>query len=110
MAETYHILDINSVPPILLHTLIMGLRSNSRLIKAISGVREDTNTLLLARAVDALNFLAWTKTVDASHNRNKPESIFQAMMNPPEKKECGFSTAEEFERERERILERIRGR
>lgn len=104
MAETYQILDIYAIEPLLLHTLVTGLKSNSRFAKAISGVREDINTLLLARAVDALNFLVWTKTVDATHNRNRPDSIFQAMVHPEEKEEVGFTSAEEFEAERARIL------
>ncbi|EEF93193.1 hypothetical protein CATMIT_02144 [Catenibacterium mitsuokai DSM 15897] len=65
----------------------------------------DTQTILSALAVDYLALLAWSKTKDAQKNRNRPESIYEKLMNPVKKKQTeGFNSAEEFERARMQII------
>lgn len=73
---------------------------------AISGMRVNTETILLAKAVDSLNFLAWCKTKDAEKNANRPSSILEALLHPEkqEKETTSFNSSEEFEKERERVL------
>lgn len=65
----------------------------------------DTQTILSALAVDYLALLAWSKTKEAQKNRNRPESIYEKLMNPVKKKPAkGFNNAEEFEKARMQIL------
>lgn len=65
----------------------------------------DTQTILSALAVDYLALLAWSKTKEAQKNRNRPESIYEKLMNPVKKKQTkGFNSAEEFERARMQII------
>lgn len=54
--------------------------------------------------VDALNLLVWTKTKDATKGRNKPKSLYMELCEVHETK-GGFETAEEYEKEKQRILE-----
>lgn len=65
----------------------------------------DTQTILSALAVDYLALLAWSKTKEAQKNRNRPESIYEKLMNPVKKKQTkGFNSAKEFERARMQII------
>lgn len=87
--------------------LASGLRGFSRVLQAISG---DTVTLeqkLLAINADCLSWLVWSKTEDAEHNRNRPNSIFEVITGKEitEKENASFRTVEEFEEARARILE-----
>ena len=65
------------------------------------------NTLLLARAVDHLAFLAWTKTKDAANGRNRPKSVVGLLMGQEQNGgDCEvFDSAEAFEAARKQILE-----
>lgn len=65
----------------------------------------DTQTILSALAVDYLALLAWSKTKEAQKNRNRPESIYEKLMNPVKKKPTkGFNSAEDFEKARIQII------
>lgn len=101
LAETYGVLDYRGLPVPLLAALASGLRENSRIRQKMSGISVGQDTLLLAMAVDALNFLAWTKTKNAQHNRNQPKSIAQRLLKRPEpiakERIAAFNTPEEFE-------------
>lgn len=67
----------------------------------------DTQTILSALAVDYLALLAWSKTKEAQKNRNRPESIYEKLMNPIKKKPTkGFNRAEDFERARMQIIKK----
>lgn len=54
MAETYGIFDIKRVPASLAATLAVGLRDDSRVKMAKSGILVDNKTLLLSVIVDLL--------------------------------------------------------
>lgn len=67
----------------------------------------DTQTILSALAVDYLALLAWSKTKEAQKNRNRPESIYEKLMNPVKKKPAkGFNSAEDFEKARMQIIKK----
>lgn len=66
LAETYHVFDYRSMSVQLVAVLAAGLSDDLRVKRKISGMPISLNTLLLARAVDHLAFLAWTKTKDAA--------------------------------------------
>ena len=90
----------------------VGLRDSSRIKMKIIGVRAPNDTILLAQILDAVRWLQWTKTKDGERNRNKPESVaedFIVKEKPSKKKKKGiaFSSAEAFERERQRLLQLI---
>ena len=104
LAETYHIYDWRSFPIRFIATLACGLKSNSR-IKTIMGVPEnDTATLLLAVIADGINWLVWSKTEEAKHNQNKPESIYDKLIAAEEEETAAFNSADEFEAARAKIL------
>ncbi len=67
----------------------------------------DTQTILSALAVDYLALLAWSKTKEAQKNRNRPESIYEKLMNPVKKKPAkSFNSAEDFEKARMQIIKK----
>ena len=84
LAETYGILDWRALPLATAAALSAGLRENSRIRMKLSGMQATREELLLAAAVDRLSMLVWSKTKDAEHNRNRPESIFEKLAARPE--------------------------
>lgn len=108
MAETYHVLHYRELSPSLVATLCCGLSDDSRIKRKIAGVPAMQSTLLLAAAVDRLSFIAWSKTKDAEHGRNRPISIVESMMGKETEKEFEtYDSAESYEEARRRILEDI---
>lgn len=110
MAETYGILDWESVPVRKLATLSAGLRHDSRSMMALSGERIGLQESLFAMMADRLTWLCWAKTVDGQKGRNKPESILELLLGKTEhdSEVMSFSTSEEFKAERNRILSQIK--
>lgn len=107
-AEYYHIYDIYSLPALYLATLVKGLRHDSRLATFISGLDYTHSELMQAKIADELSFLAWSKTNDAKHNRNRPKSLLKLMLNNEDEKEAkGFNTPEEYESARDKILKEV---
>ena len=89
--------------------LTCGLRGDSRVLMAISGENTSIDTKLNAIIADNLSWLVWSKTKDGEHNRNKPKSIFDAITGNNEISQNNnvvkYSSIEEFEQARARILE-----
>jgi len=110
LAETYGVLDWKALPLTTAAALSAGLRDNSRIKMKLSGQRIDSDTALLAAAVDRLTTLVWFKTKDGVNNRNRPGSILSRLMAEEEKhgeKDCRtFRTPEEFEAARRKALNR----
>lgn len=107
LAETYGVLDYRALPVPLLATLSVGLRENSRCRMALSKTRVTTDTFLLAAVVDKLSLLVWSKSEDARHGRNRPQSIVRAIAgeNPQEHGDIlSFDSGEDFEAARARLL------
>lgn len=105
LAETYGIYDYERLPLSKVATFSYGLRDDSRIKIAMTDSKVSTDTLLLAAAVDQLNYIAWTKTEDAQHGRGKPKSVINALMNPQEQYDHEtFITAEDFIRKRNELL------
>lgn len=103
MAETYHILDIRSLPVRLLATLAAGLREGSRCSMALSETDVPSATLLSAAAVDRLGLLVWMLSEDGQSGKNRPASLVQALTGKGEDTQSDegqymtFDTAEEFD-------------
>lgn len=109
IAETYGIVGFEGLSVKRLATLCFGLRDNSRIKMLLSDTKVELNTILLASALDQLNFLSWCKTKDAEKNRNRPKSITQSLLKTETKQErdyCVYSTPEEFFEARKKLLER----
>ena len=99
LAETYGIYDMKSLPIVTVATFSIGLKGDSRIMRKIAGMKVDYLTLLQAAVLDRLSFLAWTKTKDAQHGLNRPESLVEKLMeNKKEPEYQTFSTGEEFDK------------
>lgn len=104
-AETYHILDYRSLPPALVAKLAAGLREDSRVKARLSGYQVTLDVILDALQVDYLAMLSWFQSEDGNKGRNRPESVYKLITERDKPKEyVGFSSAEEFRRARERLL------
>lgn len=105
-AEVYHIYDFRVVPVRLWATLLFGLGENSRVMKAYNKQQLPLNTMLLASMIDSLNKLVWLQTRDSQKGRNRPKSVLEMLMDKGKKDNNiqGFTSAEEFEKEKERLL------
>ena len=102
-AETYHILDFYALPVGTAARLAAGLRDNSRIKTKINGLNEPMEIFLLAEMVDTLHYLLWAKTKDGEKNRNRPKRLSEMMIHK-EKENAGFSSIDEFNAVRNRIL------
>ena len=99
LAETYHILNYKEYPPLLVGTLLIGLRDDSRVKMVISGLKMPIERYLTAKAVDELSFIAWTHTKDARQKKNRPKSILAALLGETKKEEYAtFKDMDEFQR------------
>lgn len=98
-AEYYHILDYRGLSPLLVATLLVGLRDYSRVKMKISGTKITLEQSLLARLVDNTSWLVWANSKDGQKNRNKPESVLAMLLTEEKQKECvGFNNAEDFKK------------
>lgn len=84
--------------------LCNGLKADSRLKMAISGTKVPLYIQLLAGCLDCLNWLVWSKSKKAQKNQDRPSSILKELMNPVQKDTQGFTTPDEFEKARQRII------
>ena len=100
LAETYGIYNYRALPLETLAVLSVGLRENSRIKMKLSGVTVTPDFLLLAKAVDLLGLLFWTKTEDAQKGINRPKSIVDMLTRTEKESDVlSFETAEDFEAE-----------
>lgn len=77
-------------------------------INKIYGKGTDTKTELLAIIADSLRTLVWFNSKDGHSGINRPESILQKLIDKHNnEKTQAFSTAEEFEAERERLRKEV---
>lgn len=106
LAETYHIFDMKELPVRKVALFSSGLRMNSRIKMKMSGLDYSFETILLAKAVDNLSVLVWSKTKDAQKNRNRPISICQKLFSSDNGSEnMIFDSGDDFERARRLIID-----
>ena len=106
LAETYQIYDYRQLPLKMVAVFSYGLRDDSRIKMSISKQPVPLDTMLLAGLSDRLALLLWTKTKDAEHGRNRPDSILESLTNvKKESSQLTFASGEEFEQMRLKILE-----
>lgn len=103
-AETYHIYNIYEMPIVYVATLAIGLRDNSRIKMAISGLRVDEKTLLLAHIADNTAINTWFKTEDGQKGQNRPPSLVMALSGKTiEDNTKTFESGDDFIKEWERL-------
>lgn len=102
LAETYHIYDYKTLPAMLVASLAVGLRDDSRIKMKLSGAKAPTEIILLASMVDKLNLLVWAKTKDAEKGRNRPKSLL-SIFYPKETNNTTYRTGEEFLKARKQL-------
>lgn len=100
LAETYNILDYKKLALNKLAILACGLRDDSRIKLKMSENILSPNQLLLAGIQDRLSLLVYSKTKDAEKGINYPKLILDILENNI----SGFSSGEDFMKERERIM------
>ena len=110
LAEYYHVYDMRKLPLETVAIFACGLPAESRIIKKITGQSYDIKTLMTASILDYLATLVWFKTKDGHKNRNRPKSYVRILTGKiDEPAQRTFRTAEEFEAERKRILQKAQG-
>lgn len=108
-AEYYHVFDFKTLPPTLAAVLAVGLGINSRIKTELSGSKLPLELLLQARIADSLALLWWGKTQDGQHNRRRPASIVQLLLDEDNGGDVEtFENGEDFKAARQRIVNEIR--
>ena len=105
LAEYYHVYDLNDLPLETVAIYACGLPPKSRIIRKMSGIDYEMDTLIEASILDYIALLTWFKTKDGQKNRNRPKSVVKILTGKKEeKKERTFRTAEGFEAVRNRLI------
>lgn len=104
LAETYHILNYKALPAMLVASLVVGLRDDSRIKMKLSGAKAPSEIILLASIIDRLSVLVWMQTKDAQKGRNRPKSLM-SLLFPKETKATVYKTGEDFEKARKKLIE-----
>lgn len=104
LAETYHIFDYKALPLSTVAVLAVGLREDSRIKMKISGIKNIPPQILIdVLAVDTLRAIFYA--IAGTKESKRSESMLSLMMGDETKEKMqGFTTAEEFEAERQRII------
>lgn len=61
-------------------------------------------TLMLARLIDDVAFIAWTQTAGAKHNKGRPSSVLKALLKPPQNDTRSFHSSDDFMKARAKLL------
>lgn len=73
----------------------------------LSGAKYTLEQTISMLAYDKLSILLWLQTKDGRKGKNRPVSLYEQLVCKQENQEIkSFCTAENFERERKRILEK----
>ena len=85
-----------------------GLPPDSRVKRHFSKAPVSGEITLLATIADRLSFIAWSKTKDAEKGKNRPPSILDAIYGREKNQDLTvFSTADDYESTRQKLLEVI---
>ena len=110
LAETYRIYDYRQLPAYQVAVFSFGLRDDSRIKVAMSGQNVPTDLLIQASMLDRLSMLVWMKTKDGPQGKNRPASMVDSLLKvEKEKEQMVFTSGEEFEEYRSKLLEKIGG-
>lgn len=101
--ETYHVMDYRALPARQAALFACGLGTGSRIMKKLSGMSVDLQTLLLALIGDAARLLVWQNTEDGIKGRNRPRSIVDQLLSGPHEA-VGFDSPEAFDAWRAQMI------
>lgn len=88
---------MRSLPANLVATLAIGLRDDSRIKMSLRGQVLTYEQAVMAQILDAINVTAWLQTDDARKGRNRPQSLYKALMEPVKERDFEvFDSVEEF--------------
>lgn len=103
MAETYHVYDYEQLPVSVVATLAGGLRDGSRSVMGVRGETLNPEQTLMAMMVDRLSILVWQKS---GKKHGKPTLIIDELRKAKARENIrAFDSADEFWREREKIIQ-----
>lgn len=106
-AETYHITNYKELPVETQAALAYGLRDDSRIKMKLAGMKRIPVSILGAQIADNLTAIRFALT--AKEGDEPPSLIWDFMTGKvEEKKTAGFETVDDFEKERQRILMRVK--
>lgn len=106
LAETYHVFDYKAIPVMTLATLCAGLHDDSRIKMRMMGLHRIAPSFALVRAADMLTVINYSLTAKQGV---KIPKLYQDIMIGKQKKKrtSGFSSIEEFEKARMRIINNV---
>jgi hypothetical protein len=108
LAETYGIYNYESLPVQTVATLSVGLRGDSRIKMKMADADLSQSDLIRTIIADYLALLVWFKTKDGQSGRNRPTPLRDLISGAKKQKDIvGFSTPEEFEEARRKILTEV---
>lgn len=107
LAETYNIYDYTQLPASRVAVFALGLRDSSRIKMQLTNSPIEFESMLLAGLFDKVSLLFWSKTKDAEKNRNRPESVVDAISGKQQEESevVVFASSKEFENYRKQLLE-----
>ena len=110
-AQYYGLYHLREHQPSLIATLAAGLPDNSRSKMRVSGMMLTFEQLLLAKILDDLELILWSRTEDAIKGRNRPKSILSEIYHDKDKNEeiRAYDSPEAFEAEYRRLVGEING-
>ena len=103
LAETYGILNYKQMiesSPSLVATLSVGLSMDSRIKRKMIGCELTLDQMLASLILDGINTLVWFGTKDGAKGRNRPKSIYRALMGldkKPKDELMTFDSPEAYE-------------
>lgn len=105
-AEVYRVYDYKSLPLKTAAAFFMGLKQDSRCKMAAAGQKFTLTEMLAVMIYDKLAWLKWAKTKDGANGRNMPQPLAAKLFAENKDKNDieGFYTAEDFEKERRKLL------
>ena len=107
MAETYHVFNWRELPLKTAAVLASGLHQDCRSFRNLYGQKLRSDEYIQLAILDELQYIKWLLTKDAAKGKNRPESILNKMLGAnTRQKVSGFSTPEEFEATRKKIMAR----
>lgn len=104
LAETYHILDYQSLPVNLVAIFSCGLRDTARIRQKLANIQINTEELILAGILDRLSWIAWGMTENGRKGIGVPRSVVSILTGTDESRDLEvFDTPEDYE-QRYRLL------
>lgn len=103
-AEYYQVYDFDTLPPLTIATLAVGLREESRIKMRLSNQKYTMEQILWMGILDRLTLLVYAKTKDGQKGKHYPKLLSDQFHENTEDKVEGFSSGKAFDVMREKLL------